>query len=245
MQRRWYTHWFPLGFVSLLSCVSVIRGDGATRSGHVVAFPDDPSVVNVQRDFHAAGDGVADDTVALQKGLEASSSRSRGSSTKILFIPNGYNVVTEFKVNLSFATGARIIVQSEIIPDGQRPDSGIWFKGDQGEIFVSRSSLRGTTIDELTDDDQRWLNGELDKLYKGMPRHGHMANFFECVKARKEPVSDAWSHHRALTSCHLSNLAMLLQRKLRWDPEQEVFIGDSQANALLSRPRRKGYEIGA
>ena len=38
---------------------------------------------------------------------------------------------------------------------------------------------------------------------------------------------------------------MLLKRKLRWDPERELFIGDEQANALLSRPRRKGFELGA
>jgi hypothetical protein len=72
-----------------------------------------------------------------------------------------------------------------------------------------------------------------------------MENFFACVKARKEPVSDVFSHHRHLTSCHLSNLAMLLKRKLRWDPKSELFVGDTQANALLSRPQRKGYEIKA
>jgi predicted dehydrogenase len=158
-------------------------------------------------------------------------------------LANGYNVVTTFQVNLGFANGTKIVVQDA--PDGQYPESGIWFRGDRGEMFVSRSRLCGTVIDELTDEDQRWLDRELDKLYKGMPRNGHMANFFECVKGRKEPVSDVWSHHRALSSCHLSNLAMLLKRKLRWDPEQEVFIGDSQADALLRRPRREGYKISA
>jgi predicted dehydrogenase len=160
-------------------------------------------------------------------------------------IPNGYNVVSEFKVNLAFVTGARIIVQSEIVPapGEQHPGSGIWFKGAKGEVYVSRTNLRGSIIDELTNDDQHWLNGEIDKLNKGM--RDHMTNFFDCVKTRKTPVSDVWSHHRALSSCHMANLAMLLKRKLRWDPDKEVFVGDSQANALLSRPRRKGYEIGA
>ena len=36
---------------------------------------------------------------------------------------------------------------------------------------------------------------------------------------------------------------MKLQRKLRWDPAKEVFIGDAEANTLLDRPRRKGYEF--
>ena len=155
-------------------------------------------------------------------------------------LANGYNVVNTFKVNLTFGTGAKLTLHGE-----RGTETGITFKGDKGEIFVTRGELRGTMLKELTGDDQMWLNGERDKLYKGMPQHGHMANFFECVQARKEPVSDVWSHHRIISSCHLSNIAMLLKRKLRWDPEQEVFIGDSQANALLSRPRRKGYELGA
>lgn len=153
-------------------------------------------------------------------------------------LPNGYNTATTFTITLKFANNSRIIVR-----DG--PGNGVWFKGDKGEIFVSRSKISGQPIDELTDDDRRWLATEMDKLYKGMPRHGHMGNFFECIRARKEPVSDVVSHHRALSSCHLSNLSMLLKRKLRWDPAAQTFIGDAEADALLSRPRRKGFEIPA
>jgi len=32
-------------------------------------------------------------------------------------------------------------------------------------------------------------------------------------------------------------------RKLYWDPQGEKFVGDDQASLLLSRPRRKGYEL--
>ena len=34
-----------------------------------------------------------------------------------------------------------------------------------------------------------------------------------------------------------------LGRRLKWDPETEIFPGDDEANALLDRPRRKGYEL--
>ena len=33
-----------------------------------------------------------------------------------------------------------------------------------------------------------------------------------------------------------------LGRKLRWDPAGERFVDDEEANKLLARPRRKGYE---
>jgi hypothetical protein len=95
----------------------------------------------------------------------------------------------------------------------------------------------------LSGSDAQWLNEEVAKLYRGMPMNGHMDNFFDCVKSRKLPISDVFTHHRTMTSCHLCNLAMLLKRKLKWDPAAEQFVGDERANALLSRPQRKGYEI--
>ena len=58
-----------------------------------------------------------------------------------------------------------------------------------------------------------------------------------------EPVSDVFTHHRELSSCHMCNIAMLLKRKLRWDPVEERFIDDDEANSLLSRPQREPYAI--
>jgi hypothetical protein len=81
-------------------------------------------------------------------------------------------------------------------------------------------------------------------LRKGKPVDGHMANFFECLRDRSEPVSDVWTHHRALTTCHLANIALRLKRqKLTWDPAKEEIVGDSEANAFLTRPQRGPYEI--
>ncbi len=36
---------------------------------------------------------------------------------------------------------------------------------------------------------------------------------------------------------------MLVKRKLKWDPQKEDFIGDTDATAMLSRPQRKGYTL--
>ncbi len=84
----------------------------------------------------------------------------------------------------------------------------------------------------------------LKELRKGKPVDGHMANFFECIRDRSVPVSDVWSHHRALTTCHLANIALRLGRhKLTWDPAKEEIVGDSEANAFQTRPQRAPYEI--
>ena len=84
----------------------------------------------------------------------------------------------------------------------------------------------------------------LVQLRKGKRPDSHMGNFFECVRDRAIPVSDVWSHHRALTTCHLANIAIRLGgRKLAWDPVREEIVGDSEANAWQTRPQRAGYEI--
>lgn len=43
--------------------------------------------------------------------------------------------------------------------------------------------------------------------------------------------------------CHLVNITRALSRPLKWNPAEEKFVGDDEANALLDRPRRKGFEL--
>ena len=155
-----------------------------------------------------------------------------------LKLPNGYNTATQFHIDLKFSDGSSIHVQ-------HGPDNGIWFEGDQGRLFVNRGRISGEPVDALTPSEKEKLDEEIKRLYKGQERRGHMQNFFDCVKARGEPVSDVFSHHRELSSCHLCNIAMLLKRKLQWDPEKEDFVGDEQASALLSRPQRERYQAKA
>jgi predicted dehydrogenase len=69
----------------------------------------------------------------------------------------------------------------------------------------------------------------------------HVRNFLDCVKSRSEPASPVEIAHRSATLCHLGNIAIRLQTKLKWDPKTERFTGEksADANALLSRPSRE------
>jgi len=64
-----------------------------------------------------------------------------------------------------------------------------------------------------------------------------------CVISRKRPFQDVEYAHRTATVCHLGNICYKLNRKLRWDPEKEDFIGDSEASRLVDRPRRGPWQI--
>lgn len=66
----------------------------------------------------------------------------------------------------------------------------------------------------------------------------HYRNFLDCVKSREEPMEPVETGHRTASMCHLGNIAMVLHRKLKWDPKKEEIIGDAQASKLLRRPMR-------
>ena len=75
----------------------------------------------------------------------------------------------------------------------------------------------------------------------GQPEH--IKNFLECLSTRQRPICDIEIGHRSTNTCHLGNIAYRLGRKLIWDGENETFKGDREANALLYREPRRGFEL--
>jgi hypothetical protein len=49
--------------------------------------------------------------------------------------------------------------------------------------------------------------------------------------------------HRTATVCQLLVIARQLMRRLKWNPKKEEFVDDDEANVLVDRPRRKGWEL--
>jgi len=70
----------------------------------------------------------------------------------------------------------------------------------------------------------------------------HARNFLDCVRSRKEPISDLESAHRVATVCHLANLSLRLGRRLRWDATRGEIIDDAEANRMLVRPYRTPWD---
>ncbi len=72
---------------------------------------------------------------------------------------------------------------------------------------------------------------------------GEHDDFLKCVKSRQDPYFPVDIGHRVSSVCHLANIALRLGRKLKWDPEKEVFPDDEAANAMLSRPLRAPWKL--
>jgi len=119
--------------------------------------------------------------------------------------------------------------------DNGNPGGAI-FIGDKGKIEIFRGRVTSNPaelVEETIGDDEI-------HLYKS---DNHTENWLECIKSREKPIADVEIGHRSTTLCHLGNIARWVGRKLKWDPEKEVFPGDEEANTQLDRPRRKGYEL--
>ena len=162
-------------------------------------------------------------------------------------IRDGYDVPITYSVRYRFANGVEMTV-------GDSGRNGIMFTGSEGRIFVNRENLSGKPVEDLK---ERPLPRESFALYdfdnRVRPERAgkidaivnHMGNFFDCVAARRQPIADVESGHRSVSVCHLGNISCRLGRTLKWDPVSERFVGDSEADAMLSRPQRKGFEVRA
>jgi len=151
-------------------------------------------------------------------------------------VADQYNAATRFTIRVAMPHDVELIITSE-------GDNGILFEGSEGRFFVNRGKIVGKPVDDLKDNPLP--DGAIEKVYGGKVSENHTANFIEGIQARKQPISDVWSHNRMLEICHLSNIAMRLGRELQWDPEKREIVGDAQANAFLAREYRQGFEINA
>ena len=68
--------------------------------------------------------------------------------------------------------------------------------------------------------------------------NNHHANWFDCLRTRRQPSCPAEIGHRSASLGHLTIIAHQLQRSLKWNPDTEQFINDPTATRLLTRAQR-------
>ena len=113
---------------------------------------------------------------------------------------------------------------------------GACFIGTDGRIAVDRDKLISDPPDILEEP----LRPEDERLYYS---NSHSGNFLECIRTRKRTICDVETAFRAVSLVLLGGIVMQLRRRLVWDPVNEVFPDDDEANRLLSYARRPGFEL--
>jgi predicted dehydrogenase len=140
------------------------------------------------------------------------------------------------KVTMTFANGTEL----KLHLNGDRgPGLGAIFVGEKGKIEINRNKLASNPKELVRGKDNPGPNRRPETAY-------HIENWIECIKSRKPCNADIEVGHRANTLCCLVNILRDVGRvgePLQWDPVAERFPHNDAANQLLSRPRRKGYEL--
>lgn len=137
---------------------------------------------------------------------------------------------TAWEVQMTYANGVRLIYT-----DTQKNPEGITFEGDAGKVYVTLGRTESEPPGLL---ETRTKPGGVH-LYQS---DNHVRNFLDCIKTRAKTICPIDLAVRTDTLCHLSDIAMRVRRKLRWDPARECFLNDDDANRLLSaRPMREPW----
>ena len=71
------------------------------------------------------------------------------------------------------------------------------------------------------------------------------ADFLECIRTGRKPISDIGSIHESTNMALLGMLSLKLGRSVSWDGTKEQCVGDPEANKLLRREYRKGWDYPA
>lgn len=115
-------------------------------------------------------------------------------------------------------------------------DAGARFEGTEGWVDITPGGLK-TEPESLK---ESVIGPNEIHLYQS---NSHRRNFLDCIRTGRDTAAPVEVGHRSATVCHLGNIAMMLKRKLKWDPEKERFIGDEQANRMLSKPMRGPWHL--
>ena len=140
-----------------------------------------------------------------------------------------WNAAVNYRFECTYPGGVRMIVSSGF-------PNGVKFVGTDGWVFVDRGRIDAQPIAIL----KSVIKPNEIHLYES---HDHKGNFLDCIRTRAETIAPIENAHRSITIAHIGNIAMLLGRKLKWDPKAERFVNDAEANRMLSRAMRSPWHL--
>lgn len=148
--------------------------------------------------------------------------------------PIEYNPPTNGQLVARYENGVELIFREEgWIPLGSCPvrfegETGWVEAGDSGKMVLSSPELlAGRTVEEID----------------GYPATFHVRDFLNCVKSRGQPKGNADAACNAHMACHAANIAIFLNRPLKFDLASHTFVGDEQANRLCSEALREPWRL--
>jgi predicted dehydrogenase len=152
-----------------------------------------------------------------------------------------FNTTPTFELKYKYADGVTMgfSTQGPLIRF-EGSDGWVESRGWRAPLAASDPEILATRIDP--DAVKIYHPSEIEGLSDG-GKGGEHRNFYDCVKSRRPTYAPAETGHRTISIAHIGNIAMMLNRKLNWDPDAERFIDDAEADAMLTRAQREPWTI--
>jgi hypothetical protein len=148
--------------------------------------------------------------------------------------PIEYNAPVDGHLVARYESGVELIFrEKDWIGLGSCP---VRFEGETGWVEAGDSGKLVLSSPEL-------LAGRVVKEIGGYPATFHVRDFLDCVKTRSQPKGNADAACNAHIACHAANIALHLNRQVKFDLAKREFIQDEQANRLRSEALREPWRI--
>lgn len=124
-----------------------------------------------------------------------------------------------------------------VVMTSNNGNPGVRFITENGWAYCQRGKMECSDPDLL----RRQPTADEVNLYKS---GNHVDDFLLSARLGKDPICPVEVGHRSNTICVLHDISMRLGgRKLNWDTEKEVVVGDDEANQLIQVPMREPYTL--
>jgi len=157
--------------------------------------------------------------------------------------PDGVcDTALNWDLTLQYDSGVTMRYTGDPYPDewktryGRTTSHGTAFEGSDGWVHVDREGINAHPKELL---DTQWGPNDL-RLYESA---NHARNLLDCVRSRKDPICPIDVAVQADTLCHISDIAIRQEQKLRWDWAKEQFVDNDAANRRLVRAMRSPWHL--
>jgi len=147
--------------------------------------------------------------------------------------PVEYHPAANGQATARYANGVKLVIRGS--GWGKLGSCPVRFEGTDGWVETGDGGNIVTSSPEL-------LVGRSAKV-GGYPANNHLRDFFNCVKTRGLPRANHFVSCYTHIACHAANIAIFLKRKITFDPKKNEFVGDAEANRLLSEAIREPWRF--
>jgi predicted dehydrogenase len=147
-----------------------------------------------------------------------------------------------WKVTCRYESGVTMNFTGDPYPDewkkryGRTTSHGTAFEGTKGWVHVDRAGINAYPK-ELLSTEFGPDEIQLDKS------GNHVRNLLDCVKNRARTISHIDDAVQGDIICQISDIAIRLEQKLKWDTKNERFVNSDEANRMLKRAMRSPWRL--